>query len=40
LLETTAPPIETVAAQVGYQDGTALRKLIKREFGVTPSTLR
>ncbi|MCE3605386.1 helix-turn-helix domain-containing protein [Massilia sp. P8910] len=40
LLETTALPIETVAAQVGYQDSTALRKLIKREFGVTPSTLR
>lgn len=40
LLETTALPIETVAARVGYQDSTALRKLIKREFGVTPSTLR
>lgn len=40
LLETTALSIETVAAQVGYQDSTALRKLIKREFGVTPSTLR
>src|SRR5471032_696745 len=40
LLETTALSIEAVAAQVGYQDSTALRKLIKREFGVTPSTLR
>lgn len=40
LLESTALSIETVAAQVGYQDSTALRKLIKREFGVTPSTLR
>jgi AraC-like DNA-binding protein len=40
LLETTALSIETVAAQVGYQDSTALRKLIKREFGVTPSNLR
>ncbi|SFV15886.1 GlxA family transcriptional regulator [Pseudoduganella namucuonensis] len=40
LLETTALSIEAVAARVGYQDSTALRKLIKREFGVTPSTLR
>lgn len=40
LLETTALSIEAVAAEVGYQDSTALRKLIKREFGVTPSTLR
>lgn len=40
LLETTALSIEAVAAQVGYQDSTALRKLVKREFGVTPSTLR
>jgi transcriptional regulator GlxA family with amidase domain len=40
LLETTALSIEAVAAQVGYQDSTALRKLIKQEFGVTPSTLR
>jgi transcriptional regulator GlxA family with amidase domain len=40
LLETTALSVEAVAAQVGYQDSTALRKLIKQEFGVTPSTLR
>lgn len=40
LLETTALSIEAIAAKVGYQDSTALRKLIKREFGVTPSTLR
>ena len=40
LLETTSLSIEMVAAQVGYQDSTALRKLIKREFDVTPSTLR
>ncbi len=40
LLETTSLSVEAVAAQVGYQDSTALRKLIKREFGVTPSTLR
>jgi transcriptional regulator GlxA family with amidase domain len=40
LLETTPMPIETIAGHVGYQDGTALRKLIKREFGVTPGMLR
>jgi transcriptional regulator GlxA family with amidase domain len=40
LIETTSLSIEAVASRVGYQDGTALRKLIKREFGATPSALR
>ncbi len=40
LIETTALSIEAVAEQIGYQDGTALRKLIKREFGVTPGAMR
>lgn len=40
LIETTTHSIEAIAAQVGYQDGTALRKLIKREFGTTPSAMR
>lgn len=40
LIETTPLSIEAIAAQVGYQDGTALRKLIKREFGTTPSAMR
>lgn len=40
LIETTTLSIEAVAAQVGYRDSTALRKLIKREFGMTPSALR
>lgn len=40
LIETTSMSIEAVAAEVGYQDGTALRKLIKREFGTTPAALR
>lgn len=40
LIETTSMPIEAIAARVGYQDGTALRKLVKREFGMTPSALR
>lgn len=40
LIETTSLSIEAIAAKVGYQDGTALRKLVKREFGMTPSALR
>lgn len=40
LIETTTRSIEAVAAEVGYQDGTALRKLVKREFGTTPAALR
>ncbi len=40
LIETTTLSIEAIAAQVGYQDGTALRKLVKREFGTTPSAMR
>ena len=40
LLETTALSVEAVALRVGYGDSTALRKLIKREFGVTPGALR
>lgn len=40
LLDSTTLSIEAIAAQVGYQDGTALRKLIKREFGATPAALR
>ncbi|HJV84158.1 MAG TPA: helix-turn-helix domain-containing protein [Noviherbaspirillum sp.] len=40
LIETTSMSIEAVAARVGYQDGTALRKLVRREFGTTPGALR
>ncbi len=40
LIETTSLSIEAVAEKIGYQDGTALRKLVKREFGTTPSGLR
>ncbi|HEY5798819.1 MAG TPA: helix-turn-helix domain-containing protein [Burkholderiaceae bacterium] len=40
LLETTALSVDAIAAKVGYQDGTALRKLVKREFGATPRALR
>lgn len=40
LMETTTLTVEAVATQVGYQDATALRKIIKRELGTTPSMLR
>lgn len=40
LIETTSLSIDAIAEQVGYQDGTALRKLVKREFGTTPAALR
>ncbi|WP_019142810.1 GlxA family transcriptional regulator [Noviherbaspirillum massiliense] len=40
LIETTSMSIEAIAAKIGYQDGTALRKLVKREFGTTPGGLR
>jgi transcriptional regulator GlxA family with amidase domain len=40
LIETTTRSVEEVAAQVGYQDATALRKIIRRELGTTPSSLR
>lgn len=40
LIETTAETLDAIAARVGYQDATALRKIIKRELGTTPSTLR
>ncbi len=40
LIETTSLTIDAVAASVGYQDGTALRKIIKREMGTTPGALR
>lgn len=40
LIETTSMTIDAIASMVGYQDGTALRKLIKRELGTTPAGLR
>ncbi|HET8797438.1 MAG TPA: helix-turn-helix domain-containing protein [Thermoanaerobaculia bacterium] len=40
LLETTPLTVEEVAARVGYQDGTALRRIMKRELGTTPASLR
>lgn len=40
LIETTRTPIEQVAAQVGYRDSTALRRLIRRDLDTSPSGLR
>jgi transcriptional regulator GlxA family with amidase domain len=40
LIETTSMTVDSVAAAVGYQDGTALRKIMKRELGTTPAALR
>lgn len=40
LIQTTLFSIDAIAGKVGYQDSTALRKLVKREFGTTPASLR
>jgi transcriptional regulator GlxA family with amidase domain len=40
LIESTELQIEVVAEHVGYQNGTMLRSLIKRELGILPSKLR
>lgn len=40
LLETGHASLESVAAQVGYADPSMLRKLLRRERGVTPRSVR
>ena len=40
LLETGHASLESVAAQVGYADPSMLRKLLRRERGVTPRGVR
>lgn len=40
LIETTSMTVEEVAERVGYGDATALRKVVKRELGITPAALR
>lgn len=40
LIRTTTLPFEKIAARVGYADPSALRTLIRRELGVSPSSLR
>lgn len=40
LIESSRMTIEQVAAQVGYEDATALRRLMRRSAGATPSQFR
>lgn len=40
LIETSRTSIEQVAAQVGYEDATALRRLMRKATGATPSRFR
>ncbi|QTD44531.1 GlxA family transcriptional regulator [Ottowia testudinis] len=40
LLQSTGMGMEQVAAAVGYQDATALRRMVKKTTGVLPSQLR
>lgn len=40
IIETTTLTFDAVAELVGYQDSTALRKIIRRELDMTPSGLR
>ena len=40
LLETTRMSIDQVAAAVGYDDATALRRLMRRRTGATPTRFR
>ena len=40
LLETSSRSIDAIARDIGYQDATTLRKLIRREFGMTPGAMR
>lgn len=40
LLETSRLSVEQIAAEVGYQDATALRRLMRRAAGANPSRFR
>jgi transcriptional regulator GlxA family with amidase domain len=40
LLQTTSVPFEVIAEQVGYGEPGALRRVLKREMGVSPRNLR
>ena len=40
LIETSRMSIEQVAAEVGYQDATALRRLTRKLAGANPSRFR
>jgi transcriptional regulator GlxA family with amidase domain len=40
LLESTALPVEEIAARGGYQNASAMTRAFRAEFGLTPSQLR
>lgn len=40
ILETTDLPVEAVAGEVGYEDGSFFRRLFKRKVGLTPAAYR
>lgn len=40
LLETSRAPVDAIAAQVGYADAAAFRRVFRRETGTTPSQRR
>ena len=40
LIETSRMTIEQVAAQVGYEDATALHRLMRKAAGAVPSKFR
>lgn len=40
ILETTSLPIEEIARDVGYEDGSFFRRLFRRKVGITPQDYR
>ena len=40
ILETSAEPVEAVAAEIGYEDASFFRRLFRRKVGLSPSEYR
>ncbi len=40
ILETTEDPVEAVANEVGYEDGSFFRRLFRRQVGIAPAEYR
>ncbi len=40
MLETTDKPVEAIAEEVGYEDGSFFRRLFRRKVGLTPAEYR